>query len=194
MAVDVPSASGAGSEDCDDQGRAGGSPARHALRAVQRLWQTAVSLQGPAPAQTRAVLSGELHVAGQEPESVRATRRCADRAPAVTHLSTAADAHRPVDQPGTGSVAPPARPGPGDPSQNTRWVSQFARQQGLTGEMSRVVIAREPLFGRLLVNLDIAGWVLVILTVGLMTWELTTRKGRKSGGERGPFGRPDEPS
>ncbi len=58
------------------------------------------------------------------------------------------------------------------------------------------LLAALSLVGWLLVNLDIAGWILVILTVGLMTWELTTRKGRKSGGggERGPFGRPDEPS
>ncbi|PYO34122.1 MAG: hypothetical protein DMD86_09170 [Candidatus Rokuibacteriota bacterium] len=58
------------------------------------------------------------------------------------------------------------------------------------------LMAALSLVGWLLVNLDIAGWILVILTVGLMTWELTTRKSRKSGGggERDPFGRPDEPS
>ena len=50
------------------------------------------------------------------------------------------------------------------------------------------------LVGWLLVNLDVAGWILVVLTVGLMTWELTTRKRGKDGSpsERDPFGRPDE--
>jgi len=55
------------------------------------------------------------------------------------------------------------------------------------------LLAALSLIGWLLVNLDVAGWILVILVVGLMTWELTTRKGkggRASG--RGPFGRPDE--
>lgn len=50
--------------------------------------------------------------------------------------------------------------------------------------------------GWLFVNLDTAGWILLVLTVRLMTWELTTRKGGKGGG-RGQgrsFGRPDEPS
>ena len=58
------------------------------------------------------------------------------------------------------------------------------------------LLAALSLVGWLLVNLDVAGWILVILTVGLMTWELTTRRGGKDGGggERGPFGRPDEPS
>jgi hypothetical protein len=56
------------------------------------------------------------------------------------------------------------------------------------------LLAALSLIGWLLVNLDVAGWILVILVVGLMTWELTTRKvgkgGRASG--RGSFGRPDE--
>jgi hypothetical protein len=58
------------------------------------------------------------------------------------------------------------------------------------------LLAALSLVGWLLVNLDIAGWILVILTIGLMTWELTTRKGQKGrgGGEREPFGRPDERS
>ncbi len=58
------------------------------------------------------------------------------------------------------------------------------------------LLAALSLVGWLLVNLDTAGWILVTLTVGLMAWELTTRKGRKDRdpGERGSFGRPDEPS
>jgi hypothetical protein len=48
------------------------------------------------------------------------------------------------------------------------------------------------LVGWLLVNLDTAGWILVILTVGLMTWELTTRKSGKDGSSSAR--RPDEPT
>jgi hypothetical protein len=56
------------------------------------------------------------------------------------------------------------------------------------------LLAALSLIGWLLVNLDVAGWILVILVVGLMTWELTTRKAGKGGraSGRGPFGRPDE--
>lgn len=58
------------------------------------------------------------------------------------------------------------------------------------------LLAGLSLAGWLFVNLDTAGWILLVLTVRLMTWELTTRKGGKGGG-RGQgrsFGRPDEPS
>lgn len=58
------------------------------------------------------------------------------------------------------------------------------------------LLAGLSLAGWLFVNLDTAGWILLVLTVGLMTWELTTRKGGKGGG-RGQgrsFGRLDEPS
>jgi len=58
------------------------------------------------------------------------------------------------------------------------------------------LLAALSLVGWLFVNLDTAGWILLVLTVGLMTWELTTRKGGKGDGS-GPgrsFGRPDEPS
>jgi len=43
------------------------------------------------------------------------------------------------------------------------------------------LMAALSLVGWLFVNLDTAGWILVILTVGLMTWELTSRRGRKNG-------------
>ena len=58
------------------------------------------------------------------------------------------------------------------------------------------LLAALSLVGWLFVNLDTAGWILVVLTVGLMTWELTTRKGGKGGGhgQGRSFGRPDEPS
>jgi hypothetical protein len=58
------------------------------------------------------------------------------------------------------------------------------------------LLAALSLVGWLFVNLDTAGWILLVLTVGLMTWELTTRKGGKGGGtgQGRSFGRPDEPS
>jgi hypothetical protein len=53
------------------------------------------------------------------------------------------------------------------------------------------LMAALSLVGWLFVNLDTAGWILVVLTVGLMAWELTTRK-TKRGASR-PGG-PDQPS
>jgi hypothetical protein len=49
--------------------------------------------------------------------------------------------------------------------------------------------------GWLIVNLDSAGWILVLLTVGLMTFELTRRPARGSrSGHRGTRHQPDEPN
>jgi hypothetical protein len=49
--------------------------------------------------------------------------------------------------------------------------------------------------GWLIVNLDSAGWILVLLTVGLMTFELTRRPARSSRpGRRGTHDQPDEPN
>jgi hypothetical protein len=47
---------------------------------------------------------------------------------------------------------------------------------------------------RNIISRYVAGWILVILTVGLMTWELTTRKGNRNGprSDRGRLGSPDE--
>jgi len=56
------------------------------------------------------------------------------------------------------------------------------------------LLAALSLVGWLLVNLDTAGWILVALTIGLMAWELTTRKGSGKSGGQTPFGRRDEPS
>jgi hypothetical protein len=52
------------------------------------------------------------------------------------------------------------------------------------------------LVGWLFVNLDMAGWILVGLTTGLMTFELTRRPTRGDGGVRRPQPHrwPDEPS
>jgi hypothetical protein len=45
-------------------------------------------------------------------------------------------------------------------------------------------------------NSDLAGWILVVLVVGLMVWQLTSRdRGGRSGGARSKSQRlPDEPT
>ena len=53
---------------------AGGSPAGDAVGTVQRVWQGRLRVQGRSPAQARAVLPGELHVAGPQPDAIRAPR------------------------------------------------------------------------------------------------------------------------
>jgi len=52
------------------------------------------------------------------------------------------------------------------------------------------------LVGWLFVNLDTAGWILVSLTVGLMTFELMRRPARGDGAVRRPQPNrwPDEPN
>ncbi len=46
------------------------------------------------------------------------------------------------------------------------------------------LMAALSLAGWLLVNLDIAGWIILIVTVGIMIWELTTGPRGKRGGTR----------
>jgi hypothetical protein len=50
--------------------------------------------------------------------------------------------------------------------------------------------------GWLIVNLDTAGWILIVLVVGLMAWQLTSRdRGGRGGGARSKSQRlPDEPA
>src|SRR5882724_12956736 len=64
-----------GSEDRDAEAGtadAGRAPAGHAVRTVQRMRQGRLCVQGRSPAQARAVLPGELHLAGTQPHPVRA--------------------------------------------------------------------------------------------------------------------------
>jgi hypothetical protein len=58
------------------------------------------------------------------------------------------------------------------------------------------LMAAGSLVGWLLVNLDTAGWILLIVTIGLMTFELTRRPRREDGpARRGTSNRfPNEPS
>ena len=57
------------------------------------------------------------------------------------------------------------------------------------------LMAALSMVGWLIVNLDSAGWILVLLTVGLMTFELTRRPARSSRpGRRGTHDQPDEPN
>jgi hypothetical protein len=58
------------------------------------------------------------------------------------------------------------------------------------------LMAALSMVGWLIVNLDSAGWILVLLTVGLMTFELTRRPAR-GGGAALPVRsqrRPDKPN
>ncbi len=56
------------------------------------------------------------------------------------------------------------------------------------------LMAALSMVGWLIVNLDTAGWIILILTVGLMAFELTRRGGGRAG-DGGPGGRlPDEPT
>jgi hypothetical protein len=50
--------------------------------------------------------------------------------------------------------------------------------------------------GWLIVNLDTAGWILIVLVVGLMAWQLTSReRGGRGGGARSKSQHlPDEPT
>ena len=48
------------------------------------------------------------------------------------------------------------------------------------------LMAALSLVGWLIVNLDTAGWILLVLTIGLMTFELTRRPGRASGWAKSP--------
>ncbi len=43
------------------------------------------------------------------------------------------------------------------------------------------LMAALSLAGWLLVNLDTAGWILLVITVGLMVWELTFGRGARGG-------------
>jgi hypothetical protein len=107
-----------------------------------------VSLQGEPAAQARAVLLGELYVAGQEPEPVRAARGCAGGADAVPQLSAAAaDARGRVDQRGAGAVPSPAGPGAGATRKNAGGVRPFPQKQGLTGGVPDATIEPEPRTG-----------------------------------------------
>jgi hypothetical protein len=44
------------------------------------------------------------------------------------------------------------------------------------------LMAALSLAGWLLVNLDTAGWIILIVTIGIMVWELTTGQRGKRGG------------
>lgn len=48
------------------------------------------------------------------------------------------------------------------------------------------LMAALSLVGWLIVNLDAAGWILLVLTIGLMTFELTRRPARASGWAKSP--------
>lgn len=52
------------------------------------------------------------------------------------------------------------------------------------------LMAALSMVGWLIVNLDIAGWILLVLTIGLMAFELT----RRQGSHRRPDGKLPEPS
>ncbi len=53
-------------------------------------------------------------------------------------------------------------------------------------------LAALSLVGWLIVNLDVAGWIILVVTVGLMAFELTRR--RDGQGARGKARVPDEPT
>ena len=57
------------------------------------------------------------------------------------------------------------------------------------------LMAALSLAGWLLVNLDTAGWILLVVTVGLMAWELTFGRAAKGGGaqDRKPAEASDQP-
>lgn len=54
------------------------------------------------------------------------------------------------------------------------------------------LLAALSLVGWLIVNLDMAGWIILVLTVGLMAFELTRR--RDGQGTRRKARMPDEPT
>ncbi|HLF48707.1 MAG TPA: hypothetical protein VJA45_04975 [Methylomirabilota bacterium] len=57
------------------------------------------------------------------------------------------------------------------------------------------LMAALSLAGWLLVNLDTAGWILLVITVGLMAWELTFGRSARGGGahDAKPADVPDQP-